>query len=191
MKAIFMRWKWRLLIVAVVIFLLWFGVNIILPAVWLRHTQNQVNLLNAISQSMRNAYLNDLFLNPDSGNPSNNCWQCYLRLIGALDAIKQAAEKNQSSFSFDYAKLVPLIRVGTTEFDEPIPAKACHLILQKHDARVFNVMVKYYKNDSKSFDWCIMNGAKQFHELWPQSYPALKNSLMQVPELLPLLKELP
>ena len=191
MKTIFMRWRRRLMIAAGGLFLIWFGVVLVLPAFWLRHTENQVGLINALPHSIRLAYLDTLFINPDPGNPSAHCWECFLRMLGALDALKADLEQHQNSFAFDYAKLIPLLRNNMDGFYEPIPVRACHLILLRHEPRVFALLAKQYVNEKDSYERCIMAGAKQFHELWPEKYPALKNSLMQVPELMPLVRGLP
>lgn len=190
MKIITMRWLRRLLVAAVVLFLIWFGANLLMRF-WLEKIPNQVELIEALPQSVRRAYLDDLFDNPEPGFPYEHCWECHLRLVGALAALKQDTEKHQNSFGFDYAKLIPLLRNGMDGFYEPIPGRACHVILLRNEPRVFALLVKQYANEKVSYERCIMNGARQFHEMWPQSYPALKNSLLQVPELLPLLQELP
>lgn len=190
MKTITMRWLRRLLVAAVVLFLIWLGTILVVP-IWLQPTTNQVALIKALPPSVRNAYLDDLFTNPDPGNPSEKCWECYLRLIGGLEALKQDAEKHQNSYEFDYAKLIPLLRNNMDGFYEPIPILACQAILLRHEPRVFVLLVRQYPAEKQPYNRCIQYGVTQFQEFWPKEYPALKNSLMQVPELLPLLQELP
>ncbi len=96
-------------------------------------------LVQVLPSPMRLWYLNQVF-----DEPTEECLNCYIRIIGALSALRHHAQEGGDSDGLDLVRLVPLLDDGA--FREPIPKMACDLIQAKGDQRVFKAVAQERQN---------------------------------------------
>ncbi len=135
-------------------------------------------LVQVLPAPVRLYYLNRLF-----DEPTEDCFNCYSQLIGAMQALEKNALEHGQDYGFDFARLLPLLRQGKGYIREPVSVMACSLILKYPDERVYKTMAQSFSQDPKSLHACLVNYASNFKKFHPAEYELAHNTMLKDPAL--------
>ncbi len=135
-------------------------------------------LVRVLPAPIRLYYLNRLF-----NEPTEDCFNCYSQLVGALRALEANASEPGQDFGFDPVRLVPLISQGAGFIREPVSGLACNVILLRGDRRVFAAMAQQFSQDPATLRSCLVGRASIFKTYHPAAYEHARSEFLKVESL--------